>query len=226
MAKSGASDRTKVIQVPGKPFKQPPVRLPWPRNSPTDVDKHGVPIPLGVDVQAKRQDIIKLVHKFFKVKDVPMEELLQEVYVAIVHKNHTPSAHNPVKSSFGHYVYMVANNVCINLVHKAKRYDKERESLDAPHGHDDSRTLLDTIEAAPTEPEKEPVVEVMEGFESQMRRMGMWEQARYMRAVRSGASPEVVREALTWGARKVSSKTIRDIRNQVREAIEDYGVSF
>ena len=220
----GASVRAKVIKVPGKPFKAPTVRLPWPRKSEPDAD--GRIVDIGVDVVAKSEDIKRIIGKFFRVDGVSMEELQQEVFLAIIHKNTTRSAHDPRKSSFGHYVYMVANNVCINLVHKGKRYEKERESLDAPHGHDDQRTLLDTVEAPSTEPEKEVVTDRMEEFESHMRKSGNWEQARYVRAVRSGASPDVVREALTWGTRKVSSKTIRDIRNQVREAIEEFGEGY
>ena len=219
-----ASTRSKVISVPGKPFKEPSVRLPWPRLS--ESDDNGKRVDIGVDIIAKREDIKKIIGKFFHVEGVSMEELQQEVYVAIIHKNTTRSAHDPRKSSFGHYVYMVANNVCINLVHKSRRYDKERDSLDAPNGRDDQRTLLDTVEAPPVDAEKEPVTDKMDVVESHMRRAGMWDQARYVRAVRSGASPDVVREALTWGARKVSSKTIRDIRNQVREAIEEFGDSL
>ncbi len=221
-ATAGICAKSKVVKVPGKPPKAPPVRLPWPRNSEPDPIT-GAVVAVGVDLKVKRQDIIKIVHKFFKVDGVSMDDLLQEVYVAIAHKNHTPSAHNPKKSSFGHYVYMIANNVCINLVHKSKRYDKERESLDAPNGGDDSRTMLDTV-AAVNENESEPVIDKMIIFESQMRRSGLWDQARYIRAVRSGASPEVIREALTWGERKISNKTIRDIRNQVRVSIEDCSV--
>ncbi len=212
---------TKVIKVPGKPFKSPTKRLPWPRRS--TPDENGKTADIGVDVIAKSEDIKKIIGKFFHVEGVSMEELQQEVYLAIIHKNTTQSAHDPRKSSFGHYVYMVANNVCINLVHKGKRYGKERESLDAPQGHDDQRTLLDTIECVEPEPELVALSDRMEVFETQMRRSGNWEQARYVRAVRSGVSPEVVREALTWGSRKISGKTIRDIRSQVKDAFDDFG---
>lgn len=218
----GASARAKVIKVPGKPFKKAPERLPWPRKS--DPDENGTVVDLGVDVVAKRPDIVKIVHKFFKVENVPMEELLQEVFVAVIHKNCTRSAHDPRKSSFGHYVYMVANNVCINLVHKGRRYEKERESLDAPNGYDDSRTLLDTMEVEPEPSGDESLTEHMEAIEDAMRHRGMWDLARYVRATRSGASPDVIREALTWGDKRVSSKTIRDIRAQVRDLIQDIQV--
>ena len=209
--------RTKTVKVPGKPLKKSPDRLPWPRMS--DPDENGKIVNVGVDVVLKRPDIIKLVHKFFKVENVPMDELLQEVFVAILHKNCTRSAHDPRKSSFGHYVYMVANNVCINLVHRKRRYDKESDSIDAPVGFDDQRSLLDTVEAAP-----ETVVRMsdhMEEIEHTMRRRGQFELARYIRATRSGSNPDVIREALSWGGRRVSSKTIRDIRSQIQTIIRE-----
>ncbi len=215
MATGGNSgQRIKVIQVPGKPLKKAPERFPWPRLA--DDRK----TPLGVDVIAKEKDVVKIVHKFFKVEGVPMEELLQEVYVAIIHKNYTKSAHDPRKSSFGHYVYMVANNVCINLVHRKHRYDKERESIDAPHSSDDSRTLLDSIDIAAPDPHaKDYLTEHMEEVETRLRKQGMWDVARYLRAARSGANPDVIREALSWGSHRVSSKTIRDIRAQVQNLL-------
>jgi hypothetical protein len=208
---------SKTIKVPGKPLKRAPERLPWPRLA--DDGK----TPLGVDVMAKRQDVVKITHKYFRVESVPMEELLQEIYVAIIHKNHTHSAHDPRKSSFGHYVYMVANNVCINLVHRKRRYDKEKDSIDAPYGHDDQRTLLDVYDVAADEL-KDPMSEHMEDVEELLRKRGMWDLARYIRAARSGASSDVIREALSWGNRKVSSKTIRDIRSQVQDLLKDIAV--
>lgn len=209
---------TKIVKIPGKPLKIPSPKLPWPRMS--EPDENGKIAPLGIDIEAKRQDIIRLVHKFFKVEGISMDELLQEVYVAIIHKNTTRSAHDPRKSSFGHYVYLVSDHVCINLVHKQKRHSKESESLDAPCG-EEQRTLLETIEISSVEPEPEQVTEKLEDFESRMRRNGLWDQARYVRAVRSGVSPDIVREALTWGDRKISSKTIRDIRNRVKDAFAE-----
>jgi DNA-directed RNA polymerase specialized sigma24 family protein len=208
------SQRSRTIQVPGKPLKKTPDKLPWPRLADDDTKT-----PLGVDVVAKEKDVVRIVHKFFKVEDVPMEELIQEVYVAIIHKNYTRSAHDPRKSSFGHYVYMVANNVCINLVHRKKRYDKERESIDAPHNSDDNRTMLDAIDVAAPDLQADSITEHMKEVEVALRKRGMWEIARYLRAARSGADPDVIREALSWGNRKMSSKTIRDIRAQVQSLL-------
>jgi len=210
--------KSRVVKVHGQPLKKKPDRLPWPRLS--EPDENGKIVALGVDVVAKRQDVIKIVHKFFKVESVSMDELLQEVYVAIIHKNCTRSAHDSRKSSFGHYIYMVANNVCINLVHRKRRHDKESESIDAPYGHDDQRTLLDCFEAPPQR-ENDDLTEHMEEVEKSMRKRGMWDLARYMRAARSGAEADVIREALSWGGRKISSKTIRDIRSQIQTIIHN-----
>lgn len=210
--------RSKTIKVPGKPLKRVPEKLQWPRLADDGRTQ------LGVDVVAKRQDIIKITHKYFRVENVPMDELLQEIYVAIIHKNHTHSAHDPRKSSFGHYVYMVADHVCINLVHRKHRYDKERDSIDAPHWNDDQRTILDAYDVDTQEELKDPLVEHMENVEDLLRERGMWDLARYIRAVRSGASADVIREALSWGNRRVSSKTIRDIRSQVQDTLRSMAV--
>ena len=209
MAAGSSVNNVRKVKVSGKPIKEPG-RLPWPRKAEDGTE-------LGVDVRAKRQDIIKIVHKYFRVPEVPMEELMQEVFLQIIHKNYGRSAHDPRKSSFGHYVYLVANNVCINLVHRKRRFEKERDSLDAPNGHDDSRTLLDTVEAS--EESEDPFHDRMEEVESVMRQRGMWDLARYIRAARSGASPDVVREALSWGGREITNRDIRDMRHRLQEAV-------
>lgn len=207
-----STTRVRTLVVKSHPVPETTQRLPWPRTADDGVT------PLGIDVMAKRTDIVKIVHKYFRVSEVPMEELLQEVFLAIVHKNCGRSSHDPRKSSFGHYVYMVANNVCINLVHRKRRFANERESLDAPAMPGDSRTLMETMEAPPPPPDH--AAELMEEAEEEMRRLGMWDEARYVRAVRSGASPEVVREALTFGDRRVTTKLVRDWRSQVRVFLE------
>src|ERR1700735_1356112 len=106
-----------IGQITKKPGRAPVVRFPWPRKSDPST---GPIVELGVDVVAKKKDIIRIVYKFFKVEGVSMEELLQEVFCAIINKNTTRSAHDPRKSSFGHYVFLVANHTCIGLVHRKK----------------------------------------------------------------------------------------------------------
>lgn len=210
---SSKTARVRALKVASSPVKETTGRLPWPRTAEDGAT------PLGVDVIAKKKDIVKIVHKLFRVHEVPMEELLQEVFLAIVHKNCGRSAHDPRKSSFGHYVYMVANNVCINLVHRKRRFANERESLDAPVGPTDVRTLMDSAEA-PSDPE-DRTSEMMEEAEELMRRHGMWDEARYIRAVRSGAAPDIVREALAFGGRKVTTKAVRDWRSRVEAFVDE-----
>ncbi len=217
MAINSGSIQAKPLRVNGQPFKRTVERFAWPRTAEDDPK-----IQLGIDVVVKKIDITKIVGKFFRVEGVSMEELLQEVFVAIIHKNYTRSAHDSRKSSFGHYVFMIGNNCCRNLVHKMKRYNKERDSIDAPHASDDgdTRSLLDTVASTP--PENDPsITEYMEEIEQEMRERGMWDQARYLTATRSGASPDIVREALSFGGRTITSKSIREVRDQIKEVMED-----
>lgn len=189
-------------------MKVVPTKFPWPRTA-----EDGTP--LGVDVRARHSDISRIVYKFFRVENLPMEELLQEIFLTICQKNFTRSAHDPRKSSFGHYVYLVANNVCINLVHKHRRYDREVKILDAPVGEDDQRTFLDTLDVeSKTE---DPVQADMEETEHLLRRNGHWEAARYVMLARKGHPSDVIREALSHSGKTVTSKTLRDIRDQVRK---------
>ena len=211
MIPSVSLHNVKIVKIP-KRLKDKPDKLPWPRLS-DDKDK----IPMGVDVVAKQPDIKKLVHKFFKVESYQMEELLQEVYVAIIHKNQTRSAHDPRKSSFGHYIYMVANNVCINIVNRKRRYDKESESLDSPVSSTDCRMLLDTIEDPTQQTDGDKDTENTREIEFLLRKHGCWDSARYIRTASTGAKPEIIREALTFGDRKVTNKTIRDYRSQLKD---------
>jgi len=220
MAAISGIRRSRIVNLDSDPIRRPPERLPWPRNAADDPST-----PLGVDVKFKRPDIIKIVHKYFRVPEVPMDELLQEVFLAVIHKNFTKSAHDPRKSSFGHYIYMVANNVCINLVHRKRRYDKERNSLDSPCNTEDGHSILEIAEAAAPEITDDFFDDHLEDIEGVMRQNGMWDLARYVRAARSGASPDVIREALTWDNHKVSTKTVRDMRNQIKNWLAGMAVA-
>jgi DNA-directed RNA polymerase specialized sigma24 family protein len=211
------SKQVKIVKTASKPAKAPPEKFPWPRFAPDDPK-----VALGIDTVAKMQDIKRIVHKHFRVPDVPMDELLQEIFLAITRKNYTMSAHDPRKSSFSHYIYMISDNVCKNLVNRKKRYDREKDSIDAPANDQDSRTLLDVIDVPTVLNESDDVVSNhMEDIENVMRRQGYRDLARYIRAVRSGASPDVIKEALSWGDRKISSKNIRVFRTQVKSVITD-----
>ena len=192
-------------------------RLPWPRLA-SDSTK----VELGIDVIKKKPDIEKIVHKFFKVERYSMEDLLQEVYIAILHKNGTRSAHDPRKSSFGHYVYMVANNVCRNIVSKKKRYDKEKDSIFEPY-QEDGRTIEESYE-----PVLESFVDsenIME-LEIHLRKQKRHELARFVRAARIGSSPDVIRAALSYGDRKMSHKIIRNMRHEIVSFATNLNLQF
>lgn len=204
-----------TVSIP-KRLKDSPSRLPWPRLS--EDSPH---VQLGIDVNEKRNDIIKIVHKFFKLNNVSMDELLQEVYVAILHKNRTRSAHDPRKSSFGHYVYMIAHNVCANIANKMKRREKEKESIYAPSGGDEGRSILETTEDLSIELSKDDTLDLMKNVENMLSQNGMWAHIRYIRLVNSGANPDIIKEALSFGNRQVSSKNIKEIRNQIRNIIDN-----
>lgn len=202
------------IRVKNSPTKKPIQRLPWPRMADDGVT------PVGIDVKEKRQDIIKLTYKYFRVSHISMDELLQEIYLAIIHKNHSGSAHDPRKSSFGHYVCMVANNICINLVNRRKRLDREKESIDVQLS--DNKSFLDVYEDENTEIEIDSFNDDIEYLESKLRMDGHWEIARYIKAVRSGSKPDVIREALTWGNRKITTKYVRGLRESMKSTLSNY----
>ncbi len=203
-----------VVSTPILGKKKPLERFPWPRNS--EPDDNGKTVPLGIDVVAKENDIKKIVHKFFSVKDVSMEELLQEVYLAIIHKNTTRSAHDSRKSSFGHYIYMIANNVCIGFVNRNKKHAAEKESVDTPQIGDDERSILERQEFK--DDESYDTIFEAEKF---ARKTGRYQLARYLRAVRQGVSSDIIREALSFGTMKMNNKSMKDMRDQVKDLVED-----
>lgn len=210
-----ATKKVRAFQV-NNTLKKRPDKLPWPRNAADDPS-----VTIGVDVVQKKKDITKIVHKFFKVDGYDMDELIQEVITAIIHKNYTRSAHDPRKSSFGHYVYMVANNVCINIVHKKRRYDRESESIDStPCGQEEGRSIIETYSSDDHKLADE--VDVLVELEDILRNQKEWDLARYVRAVRTGANPDVVREALSWDDKKVTSKNIRDFRYRIEVLVSRF----
>jgi DNA-directed RNA polymerase specialized sigma24 family protein len=190
-------------------------RMPWPR-----CDSEDPSTPLGVDVDAKMKDITKIVYKHFHIKDVGMDELLQEVRAAIIHKNHSPSAHNPKKSSFSHYVFMVARNVVRNLVQKKKRYDREILSEDVYENGNDLKTLVESASDAISYEEfslSDDFFGHVRDVERNMRRRGMIEHARYLRAASTGASTDIIREAMSFGRHNITNKHLRSIKHQISE---------
>ncbi len=93
---------------------------PWPRKA------HDNPaISLGVDVTARLRDIEKIVGAFFAEsgipKGLPAEDIIQEILLTIVRRNHTSSAFDPRKSSFASYICLVARNVVGHISQKSRK---------------------------------------------------------------------------------------------------------
>lgn len=94
--------------------------LPWPRAA-----EDGTP--LGVDLSAAAEDVRRIMLKHFRntPSGVEFEDYYQEVCTKIASRNHMPSAHDPRKSSLGHYVYMVANATGANMANSESRRPRE-----------------------------------------------------------------------------------------------------
>lgn len=80
---------------------------------------------LGIDLQARGTEVRKLFYAAFArglVKDgYDPEEVLQEVYRGLLARNLGKCPFDPKKSSFGHYVHIVARCVIANLIRKERR---------------------------------------------------------------------------------------------------------
>ena len=90
---------------------------------------------LGIDVSKAYLDVKRITLKFFgRTNGLDPEDLLQEVLLAILRKNASPkSAFDPSRSSFGHYVHLVAKSVVLHML-EARRWAREAsasgESID------------------------------------------------------------------------------------------------
>lgn len=89
--------------------------LPWPREA-----EDGTP--LGVDLSVAAEDVRRIMLRHFRPPaGVDFDDYFQEVCARIAGRNHMPSAHDPRKSSLGHYVYMVANATGANMANSESR---------------------------------------------------------------------------------------------------------
>ena len=83
---------------------------------------------LGIDLQKRGHEVRKLFYAGFARKvafrGYDPEEVLQELYKAILIRNRGKCPWDPKKSSFGHYVHMVANCIISNYMRKYGRIDK------------------------------------------------------------------------------------------------------
>lgn len=89
--------------------------LPWPRSAADGT-------PLGVDLSSHSVDVRRIMRRHFRPPEgVDFEDYFQEVCAVIARRNHMPSAHDPRKSSLGHYVYMVANAAGADMANSESR---------------------------------------------------------------------------------------------------------
>lgn len=115
--------------------------LPWPRTS--DGVRLGVDLgrpaheadprhvrtstPAAVEV---RRLVASAVRSSGLTLDV--EDIAQEVSLAIVRRNFTPSAYDHRLAGFSHYVWQVCANVVGHLLEKRRRWRRERPAADLP----------------------------------------------------------------------------------------------
>jgi len=106
----------------------------------------------GIDLDRRGHEVAKLLRAGFQgwisAYGYDFDDVLQEVYRKILVANRGKSPWSPQKSSFGHYVHMVARSALSNLHRKEKRR-REREQLGLPGvASDGSWGLVDASLAA------------------------------------------------------------------------------
>jgi hypothetical protein len=107
---------------------------------------------LGVDLSERSEEVRRIMRRHFRPPEgVDFEDYFQEVCSIIARRNHMPSAHDPRKSSFGHYVYMVANAAGADMANSESR---RRDAVVAQFS-------LGTGCAAPVESEALPELEMV-----------------------------------------------------------------
>lgn len=106
----------------GLALEEPPVKIPK-----SELIVH---VPLGIDLANRGHEVAKLFYAGFgrtaARKGWDLQEVLQEVYKALLIRNQGTCPWDPAKSSFGHYVYMVCRGVMSNYGRKTARvYEAE-----------------------------------------------------------------------------------------------------
>lgn len=83
---------------------------------------------LGIDLSVKALDVRKLFYAGFSYKVIAMgydpEDVLQELYRGLIVRNNGKCPFDERKSSFGHYVHMVAGCIISNYRRKFSRIEK------------------------------------------------------------------------------------------------------
>lgn len=86
----------------------------------------------GIDLAKRGHEVAKLVFKGYGKQifqeGLDSQDVLQEVYKGILIRNNGKGAFDPGRSSFSHYVYLVARCVLANL----KRRDRKRTAHETP----------------------------------------------------------------------------------------------
>lgn len=72
--------------------------------------------PLGVDLTVKHLDVRKLIGKHVRIEALDADDLLQEIYAGIWRKNHSASAWDPRRASFGKYVILVGKSIAGHML--------------------------------------------------------------------------------------------------------------
>lgn len=125
---------------------------PWPRNNANGR-------PLGVDFRAPSTKFVEvrklLLSSGLRVNGLDFDDLHQIIVETMVRRNRMPSAYDPDKSSFGHYVHVLARNVCINLSIAQKRVPELTETGELgsllDEGVDDPTERLELFESLTTQ---------------------------------------------------------------------------
>lgn len=108
---------------------------------------------LGIDIDARAHEVRKILFKGFSSSinrhKLDQDDVLQEVYKGLMARNRGTCPFDPRKSSFGHYVHMVAACVLSNLIRKKKRQDEnEQVGVHAPGGQEEFGGTVDAALAA------------------------------------------------------------------------------
>src|SRR5690349_6981562 len=72
--------------------------------------------PGGINLVARAGEIRRIVGAKVRVASLDADDLLQEVYLAILRKNGTASAFDPSRSSFSHYIVLVARSTASHML--------------------------------------------------------------------------------------------------------------
>ncbi len=98
---------------------------------------------LGVDVEAKANDIKSIFYKHFAKMCIQSkyepEEMLQEIYLGILHRNKGNCPFDPAKSSLSTYIVMVSRCILFNIFNKD---NKTRSRMFEPKEKDDLFRLI------------------------------------------------------------------------------------